>query len=75
MAEYTPNTLSMFTACFSSEAIETTARHTGFVTRASKITGTRFLALVTFGVWRGQNNTGPVSSQGPTSGSTAGGGS
>jgi hypothetical protein len=51
MAEYTPNTLSMFTAFFSSEAIETTARRTGFVKRASKITGKLFLALVTFGVW------------------------
>ena len=51
MAEYTPNTLSMLTAFFSSEAIETTARHTGFVKRASKITGKLFLALITFGVW------------------------
>jgi hypothetical protein len=52
MAEYTPHTRSMFTACFSSEASDTPARHPGFVTRASKITGTRFLARVTVGVWR-----------------------
>src|SRR5713101_7481352 len=41
----------MLTAFFSSDAIETTARRTGFVKRASKITGKIFLALVTFGVW------------------------
>jgi hypothetical protein len=51
MAAYTPHTLSMFTACFSSAAIATTARRTGFVQRASKITGQLFLALVTCGVW------------------------
>ena len=51
MSEYTPNALSMLTAFFSSNEIETTARRTGFVKRASKITGKIFLALVTFGVW------------------------
>jgi hypothetical protein len=57
MAEYTPSTLSMLTAFFSSEAIETTARRTGFVKRASKITGKLFLALVTFGVWSAAKTT------------------
>jgi hypothetical protein len=51
MSEYTPSALSMLTAFFSSQEIETTARRTGFVKRASKITGKIFLALVTFGVW------------------------
>lgn len=51
MLEDTPHALSMFTAFFSSDAIETTARRTGFVKRASKITGKIFLALVTFGSW------------------------
>lgn len=51
MLEDTPPTLSMLTAFFSSDAIETTARRTGFVKRASKITGQIFLALVTFGSW------------------------
>jgi hypothetical protein len=57
MAEYTPSTLSMLTAFFSSEAIENTARRTGFVKRASKITGKLFLALVTFGVWSAAKTT------------------
>ena len=51
MTEYTPNALARLTEFFSSDAIETTARRTGFVKRASKITGTRFLAWSTFGVW------------------------
>jgi len=51
MLEDTPHALSMLTAFFSSDAIETTARRTGFVKRASKITGKIFLALVTFGSW------------------------
>jgi len=41
----------MFTDFFSSDDIEATARRTGFVKRASQITGKRFLALVTFGSW------------------------
>ena len=57
MAEYTPNTLSMVTAFFSSEAIETTARRTGFVKGASKMTGKLFLALVTLGVWSAAKTT------------------
>ena len=51
MAEYTPSALAMFTECFAADDIEHTARRTGFVKRASKITGKIFLALVTFGVW------------------------
>ena len=51
MPEYTPSVLAMLTEFFASDAIETTARQTGFVQRASKITGTLFLALITFGVW------------------------
>jgi len=41
----------MLTDCFAADDIEATARRTGFVKRASKITGKIFLALVTFGVW------------------------
>ncbi len=52
MAEYTQSALSMLTTFFASEDIEQTARRTGFVKRASKITGKLFLALVTFGSWR-----------------------
>src|SRR5438132_3923493 len=51
MAEYTSSALSMLTNFFSSEDIEHTARRTGFVKRASHITGKLFLALVTFGGW------------------------
>ena len=51
MAEYTQSALSMLTTFFASEDIEQTARRTGFVKRASKITGKLFLALVTFGSW------------------------
>jgi hypothetical protein len=51
MSEYTPSALAMFTEFFAADDIEHTARRTGFVKRASKITGKIFLALVTFGVW------------------------
>lgn len=57
MLEDTPHALSMFTAFFSSDAIETTARRTGFVKRASKITGKIFLALVTCGSWSAAKTT------------------
>ena len=43
--------VSMLTDFFASDDIEATARRTGFVKRASKITGKIFLALVTFGGW------------------------
>ena len=51
MSEYTPSALAMLTEFFAADDIEHTARRTGFVKRASKITGKIFLALVTFGVW------------------------
>jgi hypothetical protein len=41
----------MLTAFFAAAHSEAAARRTGFVKRASKMTGTIFLALVTFGVW------------------------
>jgi hypothetical protein len=41
----------MLTDFFAADDIEATARRTGFVKRASTITGKIFLALVTFGVW------------------------
>jgi len=47
----------MLTDFFSSDDIEATARRTGFVKRASKITGKRFLALVTFGSWSNAQTT------------------
>ena len=51
MAEHLLSSLTMLTEFFAAEHIEATARRTGFVQRASKITGKIFLALVTFGVW------------------------
>jgi hypothetical protein len=51
MPTCTYNAVSMLTDFFASAAIEATARRTGFVKRASKITGKLFLALVTFGAW------------------------
>jgi len=51
MAEPLLSSFTMLTEFFSSEHIEAAARRTGFVQRASKITGKVFLALVTFGQW------------------------
>ena len=51
MAEQPPSAITMLTEFFATEHIEATARRTGFVKRASKMTGKLFLALVTFGVW------------------------
>jgi len=51
MPEYTPSARAMFTDIFASDDIEHTARRTGCVKRASKMTGKIFLALITFGVW------------------------
>src|SRR5712691_3609672 len=51
MAEALPSTLTRLTEFFSADHIEASARRTGFVQRASKITGKLFLALVTFGTW------------------------
>jgi hypothetical protein len=51
MAEPLPSALTKLTEFFSADHIEASARRTGFVQRASKITGKLFLALVTFGAW------------------------
>ena len=51
MTASTRSAVSMLTDFFASDDIEATARRSGFVKRASKITGKIFLALVTFGVW------------------------
>src|SRR5262249_19158952 len=51
MAEPLPSALTKLTEFFSADHIEASARRTGFVQRASKITGKVFLALVTFGAW------------------------
>ena len=51
MTACTRSALAMLTDFFSSDDIEATARRTGFVKRASKMTGKLFLALVTFGSW------------------------
>ena len=51
MADHLLSSLTMLTEFFAAAQIETAARRTGFVQRASKMTGKLFLALVTFGVW------------------------
>jgi Transposase DDE domain len=51
MAEPLLSALERVTEFFSTEQIEASARRTGFVRRASKITGKVFLALVTLGQW------------------------
>jgi Transposase DDE domain len=51
MAEPLLSSLAMLTEFFSTDHIEAAARRTGFVQRASKITGKVLLALVTFGPW------------------------
>jgi hypothetical protein len=51
MAEHLLSSLTMLTEFFAAAQIEAAARRTGFVKRASKMTGKIFLALVTFGVW------------------------
>ena len=51
MTTCTRSAVSMLTDFFSSDDIEAAARRTGFVKRASKLTGKLFLALVTFGAW------------------------
>ena len=57
MPACTRSAVSMLTDFFASDDIEATARRTGFVKRASKITGKLFLALVTFGPWHAANTT------------------
>ena len=51
MTTCTRSALSMVTDFFSSDDIEATARRTGFVKRAAKLTGKLCLALVTLGSW------------------------
>lgn len=51
MAEHLLSSLTMLTECFAAEHSEAAARRTGFVQRASKMTGKIFLPLVTFGGW------------------------
>ena len=51
MPACTRSAISIITEFFTSDDIEATARRTGFVQRASKITGTLFLTLMTFGTW------------------------
>lgn len=51
MAEAWLSTGEKLPEFFASDQIETSARRTKFVQRASKITGKLFLALVTFGRW------------------------
>ena len=51
MAEHALSSLAMLTEFFTAEHIEASARRTGFVQRAAKVTGKLFLALVTFGLW------------------------
>jgi hypothetical protein len=57
MTASTRSAVSMLTDFFASDDIEATARRTGFVKRASKITGKILLALVTFGVWNDATTT------------------
>jgi hypothetical protein len=57
MPACTRDAVAMLTDFFTSDDIEATARRTGFVQRASKITGKLFLALVTFGPWPAANTT------------------
>jgi Transposase DDE domain len=57
MPACTRSACAMLTDFFSSDDIEATARRTGFVKRASKITGKLFLALVTFGSWSDAHTT------------------
>lgn len=57
MNDYNPSAMSMLTEFLTTDIIEQTARRTGFVRRASKITGKVFLALVTFGLWSKSHTT------------------
>jgi hypothetical protein len=57
MPAWTRRAVSMGTAFLTADDSEATARRTGLVTRASKLTGTLLLALVTFGPWHAANTT------------------
>jgi hypothetical protein len=72
MAEQMSSALVRLTACFSAEHIEATARRTGGVQRASKMTGHMFLALGTCGLWRAAKTTrAPWAAQGTPGGEQA----
>ncbi len=51
MPACTRSAVTMVTDFFAADDSEATAHRPGFVQRLSKMTGTRFLALVTFGAW------------------------
>ena len=55
MPACTRSAVAMVTDFLTSDDPEATARRTGFVQRASQMTGQRFLTLVTFGTWREAN--------------------
>jgi len=57
MPACTRRAVAMVTDVLTSDDLDATARRTGFVQRASKMTGKRFLALVTCGTWREANTT------------------
>jgi len=57
MTTGTRSAVSMLPDFFASDALEAAARRPGFVTRPSKLTGTRLLALVTCGAWRDATTT------------------
>ena len=57
MTEPWLSTVEKLTEFFSTDQIESSARQTKFVQRASKITGKLFLALVTFGRWSSAKTT------------------
>src|SRR5262245_36289873 len=51
MSADTRSAVVMLTDFFATDAIEATARRTGFVHRTSKLTGKLFRPLMTFGAW------------------------
>jgi hypothetical protein len=56
--------VSLLTDVFAADDIEATARRTGFVTRASTMTGNLFLARVTCGTWsEAQTTLAPLAAQ------------
>lgn len=57
MAEQPSSALALRTAFFSAEHLEASARRTGFVQRASKMTGKLLLAVVPCGVWSDAHTT------------------
>ena len=57
MPACTRRAVSLLTDFLTSDDIDATARRTGVVPRASKMTGKLFLSLVTFGTWREANTT------------------